>query len=419
LSVSAPAPPDLLSAEHLDDPWPGLAVLREHYPVHYDETLETWLVSRYDDVRALNRRFGPSAAFQELLGQYLADAQVFPSMDGRDHRQRRALLAPIFARGGVESFHAHIENVARGLLDPVFERERQAVAAGERERGEMDFIKEFTARFSVKMMIDIMDLPIRDWDRMEQWFEAWIHAEGNIGRDPQIIERALWAKDDFGEFIRPIIAERRTSDGEDLVSRLCSAELDGFSLPDEEVQSAIAGLFLGGGETTDHQLGWLMHALIEHPEHQRALAEDRDLMTKVQGEGMRYCSIVQYLGRVLPEDIEVGGVRIEQGAPLALVLAAGNHDPRRFDRPDEFDPHRADLDAEKAFTGSADHLGFGTGAHFCIGSHLSKAEMDIAMNMFFDNARDVRFADGFEPHANPEATFVRALPELKITFDLV
>ena len=102
-----------------------------------------------------------------------------------------------------------------------------------------------------------------------------------------------------------------------------------------------------------------------------------------------------------------------------LMLAAANHDPRRFENPDEFDIYRSDYDMDKAFTGAAQHLGFGSGPHFCIGSHLTKAEMMTALSVFFEHARDVRLADGFEPQANPESASVRALPSLKVTFELV
>jgi cytochrome P450 len=418
MALSIPAPPDLLAPEHIEDPWPGLAVLRDHYPVHWDEIMEVWLISRYADIRPINRSTEPGPPFQELLGKYMADATLFTAMEGLDHRRRRALLAPVFARNGVEGFGGRIERQARALLEPVFERERQAVAAGERERGRMDFIGEFTAPFPINVITDLLGLPAIDKDRMQEWATAWLGVEGNIWRDPTKYERGLWAKETFGEYILPIIAERRTGDGDDLISQMCRAEIDGFTLPDEEIRSIAAVTVLGGGETTDHQLSWLMEALIRHPDQQRQLAEDRSLMDKALAEGMRYCSIVQYIPH-MARDMEVDGRRIEAGAQLALVLAAGNHDPRRFDRPDEFDIHRDDLDAAKAFTGSADHLGFGAGAHFCIGSHLSKAEQAIGLNVFFDNARNVRFADGFEPHAKPDAPFVRALSSLEITFDLV
>jgi cytochrome P450 len=368
--------------------------------------------------RSSHRKIEPGLLLQELLGQYVSDAVSVQAHSGAEHRKRRALLAPFFARGGVEGFAATIEAVARGQLEPILERERKAVASGERKRGEMDFV-EFTSGFTVAVMLKMLGVEMNDHSRMIEWFEAWVAAEGNISQDPQIHERALRAKQDFTEFFEPLLAERRTSKpGNDLLSKMLEAELDGFSLPDDEIRSFIAGMMVAGGETTDHQLGWLMYELIQQPDVQDALVDDRSLMDRALAEGMRHCAIVQYIGRAAPEDLAVEGVKIEKDAPLALVLAAGNRDPRRFKDPDEFDIYRDDHDPGKAFNGAAEHLAFSTGAHFCIGSHLTKAEMETALNLFFDNVRDVRLADGFEPHANPEAVFVRALPSLKISFEL-
>lgn len=420
MTATAPAPPSLFDPEHVLDPWPGLAILRDHYPVYFEESLGCWLISRYEDIRPINKKFGPGPVYQELLGRFLShDTTVYFALEGQDHRRRRALLTPFFARGGVDRLRDRIENQVRALLEPIFERERQAVAAGERERGEMDFVTEFCDIYSINVMADILGLDVEDHDRVLKWLEAWLGAEGNISGDPKLYERAEWAKKDFTEYILPIIADRRTSEADDLISVLAHAEIEGVRLPDDEIQSFVAVMILAGGETTGHQLGWLMRELVRHPDAQRDLIADRGLMDKVLAEGMRYCSIIQYSGRTVTEDIEVGGVKIESGAPLAMMLAAGNHDPRRFQNAEEFDIHRTDLDAAKAFAGSADHLAFGGGSHFCLGSHVSKAEMDIALSVFFDNVRDVRFAEGFEPHAKPDAPYVRTLPSLKLSFELL
>jgi cytochrome P450 len=419
MSVSSPAPPELLSPEHIANPWPGMAILRDHYPVHFDEALGIWLISRYADVRPLGHLpVGEHA--QQMLGQYLSDATAFFGMDGTDHRQRRALLAPVFARAGVERFSEQVEKHARALLEPIFERERRAIASGERTRGEMDFVTEFTASFSANVMIQILDLPIPDASRMHEWFSAWIDCEGNVTEDPQVIARALRAKEEFTALIQPVIKERRGGDGDDLVTRMCNAELDGLSMSDQEVQAFIATMFLAGGETTDHQLGWVMHALTAHPEVQQALIEDRSLVTNVLAESMRYHTIIPFGQRLVPPGgVEIEGVHIEEGQLLAIMWSSANRDPRRFENPDEFDIHRSDLDMNKSFTGAAEHLGFGAGPHFCIGSHLTKAEMATALDVFFEHARDVRVAEGFEPVASPESPFVRALANLKVTFDLV
>lgn len=419
MTVTTPPAPNLLSPEHVADPWPGLAILRDHYPVHFDETMECWLVSRYEDIRPINHISPPGEMVQEMSGKFFADATTFMAMDGPPHRKRRSLLAPFFARSGVEGFRETIERRAHTLLDPIFERERQAVASGERQRGEMDWVNEFTSLFAVEVMIDMMGLPFEDLERFKRWVRAWVAADLNIALDPEISARAQVVKDESGEYLLPLIAERRTSEANDFISFLCRAELEGAPVSDEEIRSMVALMMLGGGDTTAHQLSWLVHELVLHPDQQEAFTQDRDLMPRLLAEGMRHASIVAYVPAVPPRDVEVGGVTIEAGTMIALVVPAGNRDPRRFADPEEFNIFRDDLDPAKAFTGAADHLGFGGGPHFCIGSQLTKAEQEIALNVFFDNVRNVRFADGFEPAVDVDNPFIRSLPSLKITFDLV
>lgn len=417
--MSIPAPPDLNSPEHVANPWPDLAILRDHYPIHFDESMGAWLISRYDDIRPLNRKFHLGYMAQEMSGKYHADTTTLMAMMGSDHRKRRALLAPFFLEAGVNNFRDAIRRRAHTLLDPIFERERRAIAAGERERAEMDWVEEFTSRFALEFMIEFLGLPFEDFDRFEQWVTAWLAADIDISLDPEIGARAAWAKEDSGEYLLPLIAERRNSDADDFISYLCRVELDGAPLPDEEIRSMAALVLLGGGDTTNVQLGWLIHELVRHPRQQEAFLADRSLMDRLLAEGMRYASIVAYAPAVTHEDIEIDGVRIESGSTLALVLPAGNHDPRRFADPDEFNIFRDDLDVARAFTGAADHVGFGGGPHVCLGSHLTQAEQETALDVFFEHARDVRFAEGFVPAPDLENPFVRTLTSLKITFDLV
>jgi pulcherriminic acid synthase len=353
-----------------------------------------------------------------MLGRFLADTNVYFAMEGQDHRRRRALLTPFFSRDDVETMFGRIEDQARALLVPVFDRERKAVTAGDRKRGQMDFISEFTAAYSINIMAEILGLDVADNKRMTGWLQAWIAAEGNISGDPSLYEQAEIAKHDFTDYIRPIIEDRHGSTADDLISVLCRSEIDGEPMSDEEIQSLAGVMIQGGGETTGHQLEWLMHELIQHPDAQRELAADRTLMDKVLAEGMRYSSVVQYSARNVTSPVEIGGVHIEAGAPLAMMLASGNRDPRRWKNADTFDIHRDDHNERKAFAGAAEHLGFGGGSHFCLGSHVSKAEMQIALNVFLDNAQNITFEDGFVPQPNPGSPFVRTLPSLRVSFDL-
>lgn len=417
MTVGAPQVPEPLSPAHLADPWPNYAILRDHYPIVWHELTQSYLISRYEHIRPLLRdqeRFS-TEHMQDQLGTVLGDAPTLTAMDGKQHSARRSLVSPFLFTGGLERFAGIIGNRARTLLDPVFERERTAVADGTRARGQIELVREFTSIYPVDIVADMMALPSRDYGRLRDWYNAFINFVGNIGQDPTLIAQGLSAKQEFGEYILPLIAERRSGDGDDLISLLCRAEVDGDRMSDEDIRSFLALILLAGGETTDHQLAALFHTLVRHPDALAELAADRSLIEAAMAEGMRYCAIVQFIQRTARVDVDVDGVLIPAGTKVTLMLASGNRDPRRFANPDEFDLHRSDHSAARAFTGNADHLGFGGGRHVCLGMQLSKREVEIALNTLLDNMSDIRLADGYEPAY--ENFFVRSLKSLELTYE--
>jgi cytochrome P450 len=418
MAVQAQDLPNPVAPHHVVDPWPGLKVLREQYPIVWHEPTQSWLISRYEHVRPILRdtkRFG-TPHMKLLLNLYLGDAPTLTEMEGSEHTHRRGLVAPYFAANGVLSFTEVISRQASALLEPLFERERRAVSAGERAHGEIDFVTEFSAVYPTDVVADMMALPDRDYVKLQRIYNAFINAVGNIGGDPQIHDTGLRAKDEFRDYILPLIAECRRGDGSDLISLLCRSELEGRSMTDEEIRSFLALIVLAGGETTDHQLGFLIAALAQFPEQQRALREDRSLINLTLAEGMRYCGTVQFIQRTALADVELEGHAFPEGTRLTLLLAAANRDPRRFENPDEFNIFRSDLDQVGAFSGAAEHVGFGGGRHICLGSHLARREMEIALNMLLDNTAEFRLADGFVPRPKPDAVFVRALPSVRLSY---
>lgn len=410
-------PFDPLSRAHLHDPWDDYRWLRDHAPIVWHAPTQSWLISRYEHIRPLlrdNQRLTHEYS-QQQLGALLGEARIMTSMEGREHTARRALVSPFLYTGGLERFSATIEERAHALLEPVLGREADAVRRGARDRAALDLVREFSSVYPIDIMASMLALPTRDFGRFSEWYNAWIDTLANIAGDPEIFARGLRAKAEFGAFILPIIAARRASPGgEDLISLLCAAELDGERMDDEDIRTFLALMLLAGGETTDHQLAALTLALAEHPEQLAELEADRTLMDDAMAEGMRYCSIIRFIQREVREPFELDGQPIEAGVRVTLLLSSGNRDPRRFADPDRFDIHRTDNATTRAFTGNADHVGFGGGRHVCLGTQLSKREVEIAMNLLLDHATDLRVADDFRPEWG--GILVRSLSSLPLTY---
>lgn len=213
----------------------------------------------------------------------------------------------------------------------------------------------------------------------------------------------------------PIIRERRSGDGDDLLSRLCRAEVDGEQMSDEEIKAFVSLLLVAGGETTDKAIASMIRNLIDHPDQMRAVREDRSLADRVIAETLRYSGPVHMIMRQTEDEVQIEDSTIPAGATCIMMLAAANRDERHFSNPDEFDIFRTDLNVDRAFSGAANHVQFILGRHFCVGSMLAKTEMTIALNLVLDTMDSIEYQDGFVPHE--EGLYTRSIPELRVKFE--
>jgi pulcherriminic acid synthase len=413
MSISKPATPDILSPAHAEDPYETYRVLLEHYPVVYHAPTNSWLVSRHADLVKL---FRDKTVTSENYSWQLepVHGKTILQMEGREHTIHRRLLTPFFHGNGLENFKPTIEKVVRDLAVPFLEREQRAVAAGERDRGHVEIVGEFTAHFPINVIVEMLDLPREDHPKFERWYNAIMAFLSNLSGSQEAIDRGLQTRQELADYILPIIAERRGGDGDDLLSLFARAEVDGEQLTDDEIRAFVSLMLTAGGETTDRGLASLLKNLIENPDQMHAVREDRSLIPVAFAETLRYSPPVHMIMRQPAVDMEIEGVTIPAGSTVTCLLAAANRDPRQFENPDRFDIFRKDNNWDRAYRASADHLAFIDGRHFCVGAMLAKTEIDIAMNFLLDRMEDLRFAESFNPVE--EGVFTRAPERLDITF---
>lgn len=335
-------------------------------------------------------------------------------MEGREHSAHRRPLNPFFHGGGLEAFQATIDRTARRLAEPFLTREAAAVAAGERQRGEVDVVQEFTRMFPISVIVEMLDLPRADHDKFERWYVAIMDYLSNLSGAQEPVERGLAARAELAEYILPVIAERRGGDGDDLLSRFCRAEVDGDGLSDEEIRALVSLMLPAGGETTDRALANLLMNLLANPDQLDAVYADHDLVTDALAETLRCTPPVHMIMRQTVEDVEIQGVRIPAEATIACMLAAANRDPRKFAEPDRFDVFRSDNDTSRAFSAAADHLAFIDGRHFCVGAMLARTEVELGMGFLLDRMGEMRLREGFVPVE--EGVFTRAPEHLEVTY---
>jgi cytochrome P450 len=379
-------PPDILSPQFAEDPYPAYRVLRDHYPVVYHEGTKSWLVSRYADVERAFRDPVFTTDNYDWQLEPVHGGRTIVQMSGREHAVHRALVAPAFrGRELREKFLPVIERNARELID------------GFRDEPRADLVDRFATHFPVNVIVDMLGLDRGDHDRFHQWYSAVVGYFANLSGDPATAEAGLRAGRELAAYLIPVIHRRRAAPGDDLLSTLCTAEIDGTTMTDQDITSFVSLLLSAGGETTDKALSGMFRNLLAHPDQYAAVRADRDLIPAAFAESMRYTPPLQMIMRQPAEDVTLSGTTVPAGSTVTCLIGAAHRDERHYDRPDTYDIHRPDLATANAFTAAADHLAFALGRHFCVGALLAKAEVETATNQLLDAFADIGFADATPP----------------------
>ncbi|TDT42315.1 pulcherriminic acid synthase [Streptomyces sp. BK208] len=396
--------PDILSAEFAADPYPVYRMMRDGAPLVRHEATQSWIVSRYEDVERV---------FKDRAGQFTTenyDWQLEPvhgrtilQLSGREHAVRRALVAPAFRGADLqERFLPVIERNSRELIDAF------------RHTGRADLVADYATRFPVDVIADMLGLDKADHDRFHGWYTSIIAFLSNLSGDPVVAAAGARTRTEFAEYMIPVIRERREKPGDDLLSTLCAAEVDGVRMSDDDIKAFCSLLLTAGGETTDKAIAGIFANLLAHPEQLAAVREDRSLIPRAFAETLRYTPPVHMIMRQAATDVTLSGGTIPAGATVTCLIGAANRDESRYRDPDRFDIMRDDLTTTTAFSAAADHLAFALGRHFCVGALLAKAEVETGVGQLLDALPDLRIADGAD--VVERGVFTRGPQSLPVRF---
>ena len=345
-----------------------LADLRARFavvPVRYHEHT-AWLITRYQDVldALSDDEIFPSAAAY-LRHSAPVMGKTIQCMGGQEHRRNRALVStafrPRFMKQFVESF---LTPVAHKLVDEMS------------ARGEADLVRDYTTRYAFTVIARLLDLPPTDFADLKRWGDGLIDFPWN----PQVAQAA---SREFTEYLKPVVDARRQAPGEDLISSLATAEVDGERLSDEEIFSFVRLLFPAGADTTYRGLGSMLFAVLTHREVFEAVRAEPSRIPEVVQESLRWEGPTALLPRFAPQEVVWAGVRIPAGSWVLFGITSGNRDASVYPDPDRFDPERKPTNI----------LSFGHGLHFCLGSHLARREMEVSLQVISERLSDLELVD--------------------------
>ncbi|WP_163508326.1 cytochrome P450 [Fodinicola acaciae] len=344
------------------DPYPVFAELRARRSLAWDEDLGMWLafdhrtsnlVLRDRDLGRIWRDREPAVDF----GQFnLIHRNALLEMEPPDHTRLRRLVSVAFTRRRTEQLRPRIAELAGALV------------ADMRAAGSADLMPDFAQELPVRVIAELLGIPLADRALLRPWSNAIVkmYEPAASIEQQQGAERAAA---EFVSYLREIVAHRRTSPGDDLVSALVRVrDSDGDRLTEDELVTTCILLLNAGHEASVNVIGNGTLALLRHPEQWKALAADPALVPVAVEELIRYDSPLQLFERTATDRVRLPTGVVEKGQKVAALLGSANRDPSVFDAADTLDVRRADNP----------HLGFGAGTHFCLGAPLARVELQEA-----------------------------------------
>jgi cytochrome P450 len=368
--TTSPSLDDLLSAEAVNEPRIYYKRLRDTDPVYWNARWNGWILTEYEDVAAGFRdhqrlssdRFkGPFA--KDLTESASRYRQLIDFMnkwmftkDRPYHTHLRSLINTAFTPKSVEVLRPRIRELVRGLAEPL------------RDRETVNFLADFAFTLPVVVIAEYLGMPPESRHDIRQWSEdlgAVIFVEGD---NPNRFETGEQAMENLVNLIRPLVRARAVEPRDDLISGMVHADLDGERFTEDEIIANAVLMVFAGHETTMNLLSNGIVAFDMFPGTWQLLNEDpRTVRTAVE-EVLRFDGPIRGLARWATEGFELHGKQIKQNDRVLLVQHGANHDPKFFDRPEQFDPTRW----------PNKHLGFGQGIHTCLGAPLARLEAQEA-----------------------------------------
>jgi cytochrome P450 len=355
--------------------------MRENDPVYWHEVLESWILTRYDDVlyAIRDKKFsvdrggsigkGGSARVKAKLdwsNQFLLQMMVFS--DPPRQTLLRNVVVKAFTPQVIEELRGPTELFVQELLDAV------------RTTGQMEIVRDLALPLPALVTGQMLGLPRERTEDFKRWSFNMFRLFGAGVASDEIVEDAYDSISECKKYFEAIIEERRRRPGEDLISRLVVARDQDIGLTESELAALCVTLMVGAYETTTHLVTNGVYALLSHPEQLKQLRSEPALIDGAIEELLRYIGPALSIVRRATTDVNFGDKTIRADQNIFCMLHAANHDPAQFTEPDRLNIRRTDNR----------HLGLGHGIHFCLGAALTRLETKIALNAIVHELPELR-----------------------------
>jgi cytochrome P450 len=412
---------DPFSSACREDPYPVYRALRNDAPVHFVPSMDTWCVSRYDDVQHVLKNpelFSSRAMFTVLINngsngldlswgslrlaaRLLFNLRMSPwafvrsriliASDGDRHSSMRGILNRGFTPRQINNWESRIRTVVENQLEPL------------RGGDPFDVVGDLAIPLPVTIIAELLGVERDRHADFKRWSDAVIYNATGPGRADPFNTAFLNVMQELFEYFEALIEQRRAEPSDDLIGQIVASQgSDPDPLTPFEIIQFIVLLLVAGNETTTNLIGNGVDALLRHPDQLSRVLADPALVPSMIEETLRFDAPVQVVFRNTLAATEINGTKLPKGAFVAALIGSANRDERQFDDADRFDIARH----------SSGHLGFGFGKHFCLGASLARLQARAAFEALIPELAQVTRPQGKLHHI--DSFLVRGVESLPI-----
>ncbi len=368
-----------MDADMAANPQPTFKLLREEMPVLSIDIGSNpgVLLSRKEDIDFALRHTEIFSSNVDAVDLKNKRPMIPLQIDPPEHKKFRKLLDPIFAPRKMAAMDGQVSVLVNHLID------------GFIDRGEVDFAKEFSVPFPSEVFLTLLGLPMEELDTFLTMKDGIIRPEHVVGTAQGSAKAQAYQQkiaDSVYEYFDNILDEREKEPKDDLLSHFLSAEVEGNRLTREDILDICFLFLIAGLDTVTATLDCMFSFLAEHPEHRRQLVENPDIIPNAIEELLRWETPVMMVSRVAVEDTELSGCPVHKGDHAIVVIGSANTDEAEFP-----DAHEVRFDREVNR-----HIAFGGGVHRCLGSHLARLELRVALREWHKRIPEYEIEPGHE-----------------------
>ncbi|PCF51789.1 cytochrome P450, cyclodipeptide synthase-associated [Staphylococcus delphini] len=360
------------------NPVPYFNFFRKYDPVHYEETVNAYFISNYEDVKFIlkNDDIFTTKTLAERAEPVMKD-RVLAQMSGYEHSSKKKVILKGMTGIYLEKILPMIEKRTNDIIDMYIKKK------------EIDLVSDFGEKFAVQSSLDLLGIDIKDAEIIRKWHNGIAKFITSFNLNEQEVKHSLDCSDKLEEYLMPLIKEKKDSKKIDLISILHGYKNGKNRINDTEILALTLNVLLAATEPVDKTLAYLFYNLLSNPSQYRDIQANHKLLKLAIKETLRFNSPVQLIPRQLSKPFTLYETKLNTDDVVICMIGAANRDPKAFINPDEFNIYRT-LEENKILSSHSLNLSFGYGVHTCVGAAFSLIQLETVVSILIRRLKNIK-----------------------------